>query len=114
MRPEPEILFVGAKGQMEMEKVAQAGYPIEGLTIAGFDRSSLIKNISLPFKLMKSFMEVARIIKKVKPDAVIGVGGYSSFPVLKYAQHKGIPTFIHEANSFGGKSNIYLSKKATK
>lgn len=114
MRPEAEILFVGAKGKMEMEKVPQAGYPIEGLTIAGFDRSSLIKNISLPFKLMKSFMEVARIIKKVKPDAVIGVGGYSSFPVLKYAQHKGIPTFIHEANSFGGKSNIYLSKKATK
>lgn len=111
--PSVEILFVGAKGKMEMEKVPQAGYKIEGLTIAGFNRSSLFKNIALPFKLMKSFMQVSGIFSRFKPDAVVGVGGYSSFPVLKYAQVKGLPTFIHEANSYGGKSNILLAKKAT-
>ncbi|HEX7845395.1 MAG TPA: undecaprenyldiphospho-muramoylpentapeptide beta-N-acetylglucosaminyltransferase [Chitinophagaceae bacterium] len=109
-----EILFVGAKGKMEMEKVPQAGYKIEGLDIAGFNRSSLIKNIGLPFKLVKSFLQVRSIFKKFKPDAAIGVGGYSSFPVLRFAQAKGIPTFIHESNSFAGKSNIMLGKKATK
>ena len=109
-----EILFVGAKGKMEMEKVPQAGYKIEGLDIAGFNRSSLIKNIGLPFKLIKSFIQVRAIFKKFKPDAAIGVGGYSSFPVLRYAQAKGIPTFIHESNSFAGKSNIMLGKKTKK
>ncbi|MEO5562547.1 MAG: undecaprenyldiphospho-muramoylpentapeptide beta-N-acetylglucosaminyltransferase [Chitinophagaceae bacterium] len=109
-----EILFVGAKGKMEMEKVPQAGYKIEGLDIAGFNRSSLIKNIGLPFKLIKSFSQVRNIFKQFKPDAAIGVGGYSSFPVLRYAQAKGIPTFIHESNSFAGKSNIMLGKKAVK
>ena len=107
-----DILFVGAKGKMEMEKVPQAGYKIEGINIAGFNRSSLIKNIGLPFKLLKSFFQVRSILKKFKPDAVIGVGGYSSFPVLRVAQAKGIPTFIHESNSFAGKSNILLGKKA--
>lgn len=114
MKPQAEILFVGAKGKMEMEKVPQAGYNIQGLTIAGFERSSLIKNIWLPFKLIKSFLQVRKIFKAFKPDAVIGVGGYSSFPVLKLAQQKGIPTFIHESNSFAGKSNIMLGKHATK
>ncbi len=114
MDPSANILFVGAKGKMEMEKVPQAGYKIEGLDIAGFNRSSLIKNIALPFKLVNSFLQVKRIIKQHKPDAVIGVGGYSSFPVLRFAQFKGIPTFIHESNSFAGKSNILLGKKATK
>ncbi len=109
-----EILFVGAKGKMEMEKVPQAGYKIEGLDIAGFNRSSLIKNIGLPFKVMKSLLQVKRIIKRFKPDAAIGVGGYSSYPVLKVAQAKRIPTFIHESNSFAGKSNKWLGKKATK
>ena len=109
-----EILFVGAKGRMEMEKIPQAGYQIEGLDIAGFNRSSLIKNIELPYKLAKSFIQVRNILKKFKPDAVIGVGGYSSFPVLWFAQIKGIKTFIHESNSFAGKSNIILGKKATK
>ena len=107
-----EILFVGARGKMEMEKVPQAGYDIKGLDIAGFNRSSLIKNIGLPFKLIKSFFQVRNIINGFKPDAVVGVGGYSSFPVLRYAQVKSIPTFIHEANSFGGRSNIMLSKKS--
>lgn len=114
MMPDAQFLFVGAKGKMEMEKVPQAGYEIEGLTIAGFNRSSLIKNIGLPFKLLQSFFQVARIISKFQPDAVIGVGGYSSFPVLKYAQSKGIATFIHEANSHGGKTNQLLAKKAVK
>src|SRR6195952_3664741 len=112
--PQIEILFIGAKGKMEMEKVPQAGYKIEGLDIAGFNRSSLIKNLGLPFKLVKSFFQVRKIIGEFKPDAVIGVGGYSSFPVLRYAQVKGIPTFIHESNSFAGKSNILLGKKVTK
>jgi UDP-N-acetylglucosamine--N-acetylmuramyl-(pentapeptide) pyrophosphoryl-undecaprenol N-acetylglucosamine transferase len=109
-----EVLFIGAKGKMEMEKVPQAGYKIEGIDIAGFNRSSLIKNIGLPFKLLKSFLEVRTIFKKFKPDAAIGVGGYSSFPVLRFAQARGIPTFIHESNSFAGRSNILLGKKATK
>jgi UDP-N-acetylglucosamine--N-acetylmuramyl-(pentapeptide) pyrophosphoryl-undecaprenol N-acetylglucosamine transferase len=112
--PEMEILFIGAKGKMEMEKVPQAGYRIEGIDIAGFNRSSLIKNIGLPFKLVKSFLQVRKIFSAFKPDAVIGVGGYSSFPVLKYAQQKGIPSFIHESNSFAGKSNIMLGKNATR
>jgi UDP-N-acetylglucosamine--N-acetylmuramyl-(pentapeptide) pyrophosphoryl-undecaprenol N-acetylglucosamine transferase len=109
-----EILFVGAKGKMEMEKVPQAGYQIEGLDIAGFNRSSLIKNIGLPLKLLKSFLQVRTIFKKFKPDAAIGVGGYSSFPVLRFAQARGIKTFIHESNSFAGRSNIMLGRKATK
>ncbi|MGB4845877.1 MAG: undecaprenyldiphospho-muramoylpentapeptide beta-N-acetylglucosaminyltransferase [Ferruginibacter sp.] len=113
-QPQTEILFVGAKGKMEMEKIPQAGFKIEGLDIAGFNRSSLIKNIALPFKLIKSFFQVRRIFNDFKPTAVIGVGGYSSFPVLRLAQAKGISTFIHESNSFAGKANIMLGKKATK
>ena len=109
-----EILFVGALGKMEMERVPQAGYRIEGIPIAGFNRSSLIKNIGLPWKLLKSFLRVRQIVTDFKPDAVIGVGGYSSFPVLRYGQMKNIPTFIHESNSFAGKSNGLLGKKATK
>jgi UDP-N-acetylglucosamine--N-acetylmuramyl-(pentapeptide) pyrophosphoryl-undecaprenol N-acetylglucosamine transferase len=110
---EIEILFVGAKGKMEMEKVPEAGYKIEGLDIAGFNRSSLIKNIGLPFKLIRSFLQVRKIFKNFYPEAVVGVGGYSSFPVLRSAQSKNIPTFIHESNSLPGKSNILLGKRAT-
>lgn len=109
-----EILFVGAKGKMEMEKIPQAGYKIEGLDIAGFNRSSLIKNLGLPAKLVRSFLQVRRIFKSFQPDAVIGVGGYSSFPVLRLAQARKIPSFIHESNSFAGKANIMLGRKATK
>ena len=112
--PDAEFLFVGARGKMEMEKVPKAGFRIEGLSIAGFNRSSLLKNWSLPFKLVMSFFQVRSILKKFSPHAVIGVGGYSSFPVLRYAQARGIPTFIHESNSFAGKSNILLGKKAKK
>ena len=112
--PDIDLLFVGAKGKMEMEKVPQAGYRIEGIDIAGFNRSSLIKNTGLPFKLIRSFIQVNRILRDFRPDAVVGVGGYSSFPVLRSAQAKKIPTFIHESNSFAGKSNILLGKKATR
>ena len=114
IEPQTEFLFVGAKGKMEMEKVPQAGYPIVGLDIVGFNRSSLIKNIGLPAKLVKSFFQVKKIMQSFKPDAVLGVGGYSSFPVLRFAQTKGIKTFIHESNSFAGKSNKLLGKNATK
>lgn len=113
-QPDVEILFVGAKGKMEMDKVPQAGYKIIGLYIAGYNRSSLLKNILLPFKLAKSFSQVTKILKDFKPHAVIGVGGYSSFPVVRLAQTRGIPSFIHESNSYAGKSNKILSERATK
>lgn len=112
LQPESEILFVGAKGKMEMEKVPKEGYQIIGLDIAGFNRSSLFKNISLPFKLIKSFIEAGKILSSFKPDIVVGVGGYASFPVLYMAQRKGIPTLLQEQNSFAGKSNQRLGKKA--
>lgn len=111
--PLMEILFVGAKGKMEMEKIPAAGYKIIGIDIAGYNRSSFIKNISLPVKLVQSFFQVRKILNDFKPDAVIGVGGYSTFPVLRSAQNSKIPTFIHESNSFPGKSNILLGKRAT-
>ncbi|MEY2646482.1 MAG: undecaprenyldiphospho-muramoylpentapeptide beta-N-acetylglucosaminyltransferase [Bacteroidota bacterium] len=114
IQPDAAILFVGATGKMEMEKVPQAGYEIKGLTIAGLNRSNMFKNLTLPFKLIKSFFQVRNIFNAFKPNAVFGVGGYSSFPVLKFAQSKGIPTFIHESNAFAGKSNIWLGKNATK
>lgn len=112
--PATEILFIGATGKMEMEKVPQAGYPIEGLPIAGFNRQSFLKNLGLPYKLIRSFLRVRNIFRTFQPNAVIGVGGYSSFPVLRYAQSVSVPTFIHESNSFAGKANIFLGKKATR
>ncbi len=114
LQPGIQILFVGAKGRMEMEKVPQQGYKIEGLDIMGYNRSSLIKNIGLPFKIIHSFFQVRRILNDFQPDAVVGVGGYSTYPMLRYAQQKGIPSFIHESNSFPGKSNKILGRKATK
>lgn len=109
-----EILFVGAKGKMEMEKVPQAGYQIIGLDIAGFNRSSLIKNIGLPFKIIKSYFQARRVMNQFKPDAVIGVGGYASFPMLQLAQQRNVPTVIQEQNSFAGKTNMILGKNADK
>ncbi|MFP5043035.1 undecaprenyldiphospho-muramoylpentapeptide beta-N-acetylglucosaminyltransferase [Parasediminibacterium sp. JCM 36343] len=114
INPDVQILFIGATGKMEMEKVPEAGYEIKGITIAGYNRSSLIKNIWLPSKIAISFVQVRRIMNSFKPDAVLGVGGYSTFPVLRYAQGRGIPTYIHESNSFAGKSNVLLGRKATK
>ena len=113
-QPGAEILFVGASGKMEMQKVPEAGYKIIGLYIAGYNRSSLLKNITLPFKLLKSFLQVTEILSTFKPQAVIGVGGYSSFPVLRMAQTRNIPTFIHESNSMPGRSNKILAKRVTK
>ncbi len=107
-----EILFVGAKGKMEMEKVPKAGFEIVGLDIAGLDRGQWWRNFTLPYKLLKSFWQVRGIFKSFKPDAAFGVGGYSSFPVLRFAQSKGIPTYLHEANAYGGKSNMLLAKGA--
>lgn len=107
-----ELLFVGAKGKMEMEKVPQEGFEIVGLDIAGFDRGNMMKNISLPFKMIKSYMQARSILNSFKPDVVVGVGGYASFPMLWAAQGKGIPTLIQEQNSYAGKSNKILGKKA--
>ncbi len=107
-----EILFVGARGKMEMEKVPQAGYRIVGVPIAGFNRSSLIKNIDLPVKIVRSFFQARMIIREFRPDLVVGTGGYASFPVLRMAQWEKIPTVIQEQNSFAGKTNIILGKRA--
>lgn len=112
MQPDTELLFVGAEGKMEMEKVPQEGFRIIGLDIAGFNRSNMLKNISLPFKLIMSALKARRIIKDFQPDVVIGVGGYASFPILNAAQSNGIATLIQEQNSFAGKSNKILGKKA--
>jgi UDP-N-acetylglucosamine--N-acetylmuramyl-(pentapeptide) pyrophosphoryl-undecaprenol N-acetylglucosamine transferase len=112
LQPDAALLFVGAKGKMEMEKVPQEGFEIVGLDIAGFNRSNLLKNLTLPFKLLKSIAEAKNIVKTFKPNAVVGVGGYASFPMLNAAQRMGIPTLIQEQNSYAGKSNKMLGKKA--
>ncbi|TKB98667.1 undecaprenyldiphospho-muramoylpentapeptide beta-N-acetylglucosaminyltransferase [Pedobacter cryophilus] len=109
-----EILFVGAKGKMEMEKVPAAGYSIIGLDIQGLQRSSITKNLLLPFKIIKSVMTSLKIIKNFKPDAVVGVGGYASGPLLFAASLKNIPYLIQEQNSYAGMTNKYLAKKAKK
>lgn len=109
--PLAKVLFVGAKGKMEMEKVPQAGYKIEGLEIAGFQRKFTFSNFLLPIKIAKSLLKARKIIKRFKPDLVIGVGGYASGPTLKMAQFIGIPTVIQEQNSFPGKTNRILAKK---
>src|SRR5690349_12621313 len=108
MQPNTQLLFVGAKGRMEMEKVPQEGFEIVGLDIVGFNRSNLFKNLLLPFKLIKSLFDARKILKRFKPHAVVGVGGYASFPMLNAAQRMNIPTLIQEQNSFAGKSNKIL------
>ena len=112
--PEAEILFVGAEGRMEMQRVPAAGYPIKGLPVAGFDRKNLLKNISVLFKLVKSQLLARKIIKDFKPHAAVGVGGYASGPTLKMAGMMGIPTLIQEQNSYAGVTNKLLAKKACK
>lgn len=112
LQPDVELLFVGAKGKMEMEKVPKEGYRIIGLDIAGYSRDSMLKNIFLPFKLIRSFFQSGKIIREFQPNAVVGVGGYASFPMLNAAQQRGIATLIQEQNSFAGKSNKILGKKA--
>lgn len=110
--PGCNILFVGAEGRMEMDRVPDAGYPIIGLPVAGFDRKHLWKNFSVILKLWKSIAKAKRVIADFRPDLVIGVGGYASGPVLKVAQKKGIPTLIQEQNSFAGVTNKMLAAKA--
>lgn len=112
--PEAEFLFIGAKDRMEMEKVPQAGYKIEGLWISGFQRKQIWKNFSLPFKILFSIIKVWGIISKYKPDAVVGVGGYASAMALKVSAWRKIPILIHEQNSFAGKTNQILAKSAQK
>lgn len=108
--PNAAILFVGAVGKMEMEKVPAAGYKIEGLTIAGLQRKLTFSNFLLPFKILKSMMKARRILKDFKPQVVIGVGGYASGPTLKAATMLKIPTVVQEQNSFPGKTNKLLAK----
>ena len=112
-KPGTKILFVGANGRMEMEKVPQAGYEIKGLNIAGFQRGSIIKNLTLPFKLLGSLLSANNIIRSFKPNVAIGVGGYASGPLLRVAGFAGLPTVIQEQNSFAGITNKLLAKKAS-
>lgn len=112
--PSAEILFVGAKGRMEMEKVPAAGYEIVGLTIQGFQRSFSPKNLLFPFKVLGSLAQSFAILKKFKPNVVVGVGGYASGPLLFCASLKGIPYLIQEQNSYAGITNKLLGKKAQK
>ena len=109
--PEAEILFIGAIGKMEMEKVPQAGYKIIGLPIVGLQRKLTLANFALPFKILKSMLIAKRTLKEFKPQVVIGVGGFASGPTLKSATMLGIPTLIQEQNSFPGKTNKLLAKK---
>lgn len=111
--PKSKILFVGAQGKMEMEKVPLAGYKIKGLPIAGFKRKLSFSNFLLPFKILKSLLKARKIIKNFKPQLVIGVGGYASGPTLKMANLMRVPTIIQEQNSFPGKTNRMLAKGAS-
>ena len=112
--PEAEILFVGAEGKMEMERVPAAGYKIIGLPVAGLQRSLSLKNLALPFKVLKSVRKAGDILKEFKPDVAVGVGGYASGPLLWSASHKGIPCLLQEQNSFAGLTNKMLAKRAAK
>lgn len=110
--PEAEILFVGALGRMEMERVPAAGYEIVGLPVAGFDRRRLWRNIPVLWKLWKSMRKAKRIVRDFRPDIAIGVGGYASGPTLKAAQKAGVPTLLQEQNSYAGVTNKMLAPKA--
>lgn len=112
--PESEIIFVGALGRMEMEKVPAAGYKIYGLDIAGLKRSLSLDNLKLPLKYIKAIKQAKKIIRDFKPDVAIGVGGYCSAPLLYAAQSLGIPTLIQEQNGFAGVANKILGKRARK
>lgn len=111
--PDTEILFVGANGKIEMEKVPKAGYKIEGLNITGFQRKLSLRNLVFPFKLAASMIRAVMIVRKFKPDVAVGVGGYASGPVLKIANTFGIPTVLQEQNSYAGVTNRILASKAS-
>ncbi|SIS52454.1 UDP-N-acetylglucosamine-N-acetylmuramylpentapeptide N-acetylglucosamine transferase [Chryseobacterium piscicola] len=110
--PDAEFLFIGANGKMEMEKVPQAGYKIEGIDIAGINRGNILSNLGLPFKILKSLSKSKRIIKNFAPDFAVGTGGFASGPALYEASKMGIPIFIQEQNAHAGVTNKILSKKA--
>jgi UDP-N-acetylglucosamine--N-acetylmuramyl-(pentapeptide) pyrophosphoryl-undecaprenol N-acetylglucosamine transferase len=110
--PDTEFLFIGANGKMEMEKVPQAGYRIEGIDIAGIDRGNMLSNLGLPFKILKSLSKSKRIIRNFAPDFAVGTGGFASGPALYEASKAGIPIFIQEQNAHAGVTNKILSKKA--
>ena len=112
LNPETEILFVGADGRMEMERVPAAGYKIVGLPVAGLMRKLTLSNLALPFKIIKSVMMAKKVIREFKPDIAIGVGGYASAPLLWAAGRMGIPTLIQEQNGFAGLTNKILGRKA--
>ena len=112
LNPETEILFVGAEGRMEMERVPAAGYKIVGLPVAGLQRKLTLSNFALPFKVIKSVRMAKKVIKEFKPDIAIGVGGYASAPLLWAAGKLGVPTLIQEQNGFAGLTNKILGKKA--
>lgn len=109
-----EFLFVGAKGRMEMEKVPKAGYAIEGLWISGIQRSFSLENLKFPFKLLSSLWRSRKILKRFKPDVVIGTGGYASGCIVKIASNRNIPSLIQEQNSYAGITNKLLSKSVNK
>jgi UDP-N-acetylglucosamine--N-acetylmuramyl-(pentapeptide) pyrophosphoryl-undecaprenol N-acetylglucosamine transferase len=109
-----EILFVGALGKLEMQKVPEAGYQIKGLPIRGFARKFSLKNLIIFYKIKKSLNISGKIIRQFKPDVVVGVGGYASGPLLWKATQKGIPTLIQEQNSYAGITNRLLSKRVNK
>lgn len=113
-RPDAKILFVGAEGRMEMQRVPAAGYPIKGLPIAGFNRKNLLKNIPVLFKIMESRRMARRILRDFRPQVAVGVGGYASGPTLNVAECMGIPTLLQEQNSYAGVTNKLLAKKARK
>ena len=114
LRPDADILFVGAEGRMEMQRVPDAGYRIIGLPVAGFDRRHLWKNISVIAKLLRSQWQARRIVREFRPQAAVGVGGYASGPMLKACALAGIPTLIQEQNSYAGVTNKLLAKQAAK
>ena len=114
IKPDAEILFVGAQGRMEMQRVPQAGFDIKGLPICGFDRKNPFKNIVVLFKIMRSQIMARRIIRQFKPMVAVGVGGYASGPTLRIAGKMGIPTLIQEQNSYAGVTNKILAKKASR
>jgi len=110
--PDAEILFAGANGRMEMDRVPAAGYDIVGLPVAGFQRKLTFKNVTFFFKLAASMLKARRLVRRFRPDVVVGVGGYASGPVLRTAASLGIPTILQEQNSYPGVTNKILARKA--
>ena len=114
LQPDAKILFVGALGRMEMQRVPAAGYDIKGLPIQGFDRKNLLKNVKVLYKIWKSQRMARQIIRDFRPQVAVGVGGYASGPTLNMAAAKGIPCLLQEQNSYAGVTNKLLAKKAAK